>query len=263
MLNSKRNKGKRKIQLLSWRVRISVCGDQCLAIGLKQCPNCKTVLKSQCSKAQGKVAAGGKPTMIISNAATINSGKKEQVKNSSKEPPQKKSRYSDIYNDSSDRDASVTETSDEEWNDGDEDEVQKAMLLELWTDVSDPEKESVVKETWYGAIYSKPSNNKKKTLIIGRAIRFFRDDKDGNITHLWLDSLKHHVGNGDIVDGFPAGSEVDKYPYSIEDIIAGPLEVTPVPRSPSYRIHSLHKVKRFFNLVKEKDRAGWYTETRK
>ena len=171
----------------------------------------ETVLKSQCSKAQGKVAAGWTPKMI--NAATINSGKKEQVKNSSKEPPQKKSWYSEIYNDSSDRDASVPETSDEEWNDEDEDEVQKAMLLELWKDVSDPEKESVVKETWYGAIYSKPSNNKKKTLVIGRAIRFFRDDKDGSIIHLWLDSLKHHVGNWDIVDGFPAGSEVDKYPY--------------------------------------------------
>ena len=68
---------------------VCATGDQCLAIGLKQCPYCKTVLKSQCSKAQCKVASGGKPTMIISNAATINSGKKEQVKNSSKEPPQK------------------------------------------------------------------------------------------------------------------------------------------------------------------------------
>ena len=136
---------------------VCATGDQCLAIGLKQCPYCKTVLKSQCSKAQCKVAAGGKPTMIISNAATINSGKKEQVKNSSKEPPQKKYRYSDIYNDSSDRDASVPETSDEESNDEDEDEVQKAMLLELWKDVSDPEKESVVKGKWYGAIYSKSS----------------------------------------------------------------------------------------------------------
>ena len=88
--------------------------------------------------------------MIISNTATINSGKKEQVKNSSKEPPQKKSRYSDIYNDSSDRDASVPETSDEESYD--EDEVQKAMLLELWKDVSDSEKKRVVKGKWYGAI---------------------------------------------------------------------------------------------------------------
>ena len=59
-------------------------------------------------------------------------------------------RYSDIYNDSSDRDASVPETSDEESND--EDEVQKAMLLELWKDVSDSEKERVVKGKWYGAI---------------------------------------------------------------------------------------------------------------
>ena len=122
-------------------------GDQCLAIGLKQCPYCKTVLKSQCSKAQCKVASGGKPTMIISNAATINSGKKEQVKNSSKQPPQKKYRYSDIYNDSSGQKIpQCQKTSDEESND--EDEVQKAMHLELW-------KESVVKGKWYGAIYSK------------------------------------------------------------------------------------------------------------
>ena len=241
-------------------------GEQCLAIALKQCPYCKTVLKLQCSKALCQVAAGGKPKMILSKAATANGGKKKLAKSSYKEPPQKKSRYSEIYSDSSDTDASAVtsdEESDDDHGDCSKEEVQKAMLEELWNMVSDPEKESEIKGKWYGAIYSKSNNDKKKTLIIGRALRFFRDEKDGNITHLWLDSLKPHVGNGDICDGFPTGSEGDKYPYLIEDIIAGPLEVTPVPRRPSYRIHNLHKVEEFFDLVKDKDRAGWYTVTKK
>ena len=42
-----------------------ICLDEvCQAAGLKQCPNCKTVMKSQCSKAKCQVN-GVKPTMLI------------------------------------------------------------------------------------------------------------------------------------------------------------------------------------------------------
>ena len=38
--------------------------EECATSGLKQCPFCLNVMKSQCSKAQCRIAVGGKPVMM-------------------------------------------------------------------------------------------------------------------------------------------------------------------------------------------------------
>ena len=75
------------------------CEDECAARGLKQCPVCETVLKSQCNKAQCKLVAG-KPVMRVTAADKRSKGKRKAVKKSAK----RRVVYSDVYSDSDDSD---------------------------------------------------------------------------------------------------------------------------------------------------------------
>ena len=45
---------------------------KCVAIGLKQCPSCKSVLKSQCAKKACRLSDGTKPLMVKVAESTSN-----------------------------------------------------------------------------------------------------------------------------------------------------------------------------------------------
>ena len=153
----------RKEQKEKSRVAFLKCKDSCTckdsdvcdAVGLKQCPYCKDVMRSQCSKALCRTAAGvqGKPTMIIchQNAKGIVKAKRTKKTHKNKS---KKTKYEEIYNgdsstDSSDRNlTSDGNTSDEEVED------PSKQLFEFWKSVSPPAAdEDSIKGKWFAAIY--------------------------------------------------------------------------------------------------------------
>ena len=74
------------------------CPDECMAQGLKQCPVCSNVMKSQCSKAHCKLVSGGKPKMIIA-AGNKSKRRAGRVTMSGKH---RASAYEAIYTDSED-----------------------------------------------------------------------------------------------------------------------------------------------------------------
>ena len=234
--------------------------DGCEAKGLKQCPYCKTVMKSQCSKAQCKTASGitGKPVMIVCAQSAATKGKR--AKGSRNVTKSKKSKYDEIYGDSSDSSsssASEDDSSDEEVVNNELD--NRGQLMQFWKSVSPPVNESSIKGKWFAAIYN---DSNKKSLYIGRAIRRFLIDDDGEVTHLELDCLKPRVGNVNILDGYPPEHDGDKYLYPLEDVLGGPLDVVPVPRKRSWRVVNLDKIETFFETVKNEDRQQWLKEFR-
>ena len=258
-----KKKNKERITALFMRCKDSCkcdTNDGCEAKGLKQCPYCKDVMKSQCSKAQCKTASGstGKPVMIVCGKSTVSKGKR--TKGVPNENKHKKTKYDEIYGDSSDSSsssASEDDTSDEEIM---TDEMNHhGQLLQFWKSVSPPVNESSIKGKWFAAIYE---DRNRKSLYIGRAVRRFLMEDDGDVTHLELDCLKPRVGNVDILDGYPPDHDGDKYLYPLEDVLGGPLDVIPVPRKRSWRVVNLDKIESFFEKVKNEDRQQWLKEFR-
>ena len=236
--------------------------NDCEAKGLKQCPYCKDVMKSQCSKAQCKTASGigGKPVMIVCGKATGTKVKgTERRTNGTKS---KKSRYEEIYGDSSSCTSSSSEESlsDEEIIDNIEDESNlRGQLCEFWKSISPPVNESSIKGKWFAAIFE---DRNRKSLYVGRAIKRFLKDEEGEVTHLELDFLKPRVGNVDILDGYPPDHGGNKYVYPLQDVLGGPLDVVPVPRKRSWKVPNLEKIESFFDKVKNEDREGWLRDFR-
>ena len=97
---------------------------------------------------------------------------------------------------------------------------------------------------------------------MGRAIKRFLKDEEGEVTHLELDCLKPRVGNVDILDGYPPDHGGDKYVYPLQDVLGGPLDVVPVPRKRSWKVPNLGKIESFFDKVKNEDREGWLRDLR-
>ena len=59
-------------------------GERCQAANLKQCSVCESVIKSQCTKAQCKLIASGKPKMLVAGSQTIPKDAKKTTKRKSK-----------------------------------------------------------------------------------------------------------------------------------------------------------------------------------
>lgn len=237
---------------------ICTCGatNGCEAQGLKQCPYCKDVMKSQCTKAQCKTASGakGKPTMVVCGQTTYLKAKREKKVPS--ETRSKKLKYEEIYGE-----ASCSSSSEEE-DLTDEaiiiDGGPRGQLFEFWTSVSPPVDESSIQGKWFAAVYE---DKNRKFLYIGRMIKRFLMDEEGQVSHLELDCLKPRVGNVDILDGYPP-NQGDKYVYPLEDVLGGPLDVVPVPRKRSWRIPNLGNIESFFERVKNENRTEWMREFR-
>ena len=226
---------------------------ECEAKGLRQCPFCKDVMKSQCSKALCRIAAGanGKPVMIVcGQSANIKVDRTKELPLDT--PRSKKTKYEEIYGDSSDSSLSSTDDeSEDQYNPRDQ-------LFEFWKSISPPVDENCIKGKWFAAIYKEGN---KPSLYVGRALQRFLKDKDGDVTHLELDCLKPRVGNIDILDGYPSG-QGDKYLYPIEDVLGGPLDVVPVPRKQSWRVNKLQNIEYFYETVKSEDRKEWIEQFR-
>ena len=61
-----------------------------------------------------------------------------------------------------------------------------------------------------------------------KMVRRFLEDADGPVQGMELDCLSPHVGTGTILASVPAHLQPDNAVFPIFDIIAGPLEVTPL-----------------------------------
>ena len=260
---------KRKVLKEKSRVAFMKCKDGCTckedgiceAEGLKQCPYCKDVMRSQCSKAQCRTAAGinGKPAMIVCKNSTNGKTRKKVL---SQKPLPKKSKYEEIYGDSS------SEFSQDSMSSGDDSSDEgigvqilgssKEQLWEFWKSVSPPADESSIKGKWFSAIHTKGN---KTSMYIGRALQRFLEDECGNVSHLELDCLKPRIGNINILDGYPPDQD-DKYVYPIEDVFGGPLDVIPVPRKRSWKVNDLANIESFYEKVKNEDRKEWLREFR-
>ena len=230
-----------------------VCiGPVCEAEGLKQCTFCESIMKSQCSKAQCKLAAGGKPMMIAPKHVTS----KPKVTKARKT---KESKYDDIYDtsDSSDDSDNLVETStDDDNEDREREEDPSIQLKEFWSQISPPVPEENLKGEWFVAIYKKGG---KELMYVGRAKRRFLEEEGGCVTHMELSCLKPRVGLDNVLFGYPSGQE-DDFVYAVEDVIGGPLSVDPVPRKNAWKVNNLDKMEAFFQKVAYQKRAAWLSE---
>ena len=118
---------------------------KCLALGLKQCPVCLSVLRSVCSKASCKVN-GIKPLMIL--PAKQHSISKQLFEEDS----------------SDDQDEEIDFEESEMSKDEIDDEISIQKLKRCWKDLAPPTKENEVIGRWYAAIFT---TKKTKRLYIG------------------------------------------------------------------------------------------------
>ena len=226
-----------------------VCeGDTCKAAAFKQCTQCSSIMKSQYSKATCVLKAGGKPEML-----TTKSSKKGKCR-------KKKSHSTPVYDriyastDDSSEDSSQSD-SDIEQASNDFETSDEELLSELWKSLSPPTAELAIKMKWYAAIYTDDSG--KDNLCIGRALKRFLDAPNGQITHLEIDCLKPRVGNDNILQEYPAECR-DIYTFKVYDVIAGPLNLTPISKSKDWKAPDYDKVLDFFNIVQGVDREGLF-----
>ena len=223
--------------------------DVCKVQGLKMCPICDTVLKSQCSKTMCKIVANGKPKMVIPAFDRNKTACKDLKKSSAKKSGQvlKRTVYELIYSSESEKsDRSGDETSDSSQQG--EDDVE-SFLKEVWESISPPIKEDDIVGKWFCADY-------QGTLIIGRAKKRWLDDEGGNVQSLRLDCLKPHTGSGCTLQSYPAGQE-DIFDFNLEDIIGGPLTCHIPPRKPgSWQFPDWEKVNTYYRELNQVDRAA-------
>ena len=98
-------------------------------------------------------------------------------------------------------------------------------MIEFWKSLNSPKSEEDIIQKWYGCIYNA---RKKNHLYVGKAVRRFMDDVNGPVTALEIESLKPHVGSGNILESIPEHLERDIDVFPIFNVIDGPLKVIPL-----------------------------------
>ena len=142
------------------------------------------------------------------------------------------------------------EESDDEMNESNLEE----FLLNLWKSLSPPTEESDIKSKWYTFIFKQ---YKKKYLYVGKAIQRFLVDENGKIEYLQIDCLKRHIGSGTVLESIPKHLPRDIYLYPGQDIINGPLKMTPL-RNNRWNAIDYGKVKEMFSKILSIDRKKLY-----
>ena len=147
-----RKKSKERLKELFYKCKLKCfCVGPCNAKGLKECPNCHSIMKSTYSKTACQVA-GRKPVMICPASSTV-------VSTSKKQKQVKKKFFDDEEEDSSFLDEtpeSSEELAGEESSDNEVvDESKRAMatIHGAWKAISPPNKEDEVMGKWFGVVY--------------------------------------------------------------------------------------------------------------
>ena len=161
-------------------------GERCKAANLKQCSVCESVIKSQCTKAQCKLIASGKPKMLVAGGETIRKDAKKTTKGKSR-------KFEEIYgSDLSESESDFAEDFDTSADEQDDDDSPSDQIKEFWKSVSPPTPEMKIKGIWFSAVYTEAGAS--PLLSIGRAKHRFLDEEGGRVTHITLDCLKPRIG---------------------------------------------------------------------
>ena len=239
------NKNKQNERFFKCKTKCS-CKGVCAAKGLKQCPVCQEIKKSVCSKIACMVN-GIKPTMITLDNARSRSKSKKKIDETSDDD------YSDACDESEDEvEDSLSEDEDLEMPvESDLPENASQKLLKTWRHLSPPTQESEILGMWYAGIWE---NKKTKKLCIGRLLKRFLHDKDGDVHTIELSCLKPKVGLGTIMEETP-----DHLPdialFNLEDIIAGPITALPL-KSKKWDICEYHQIALIYEEVCKMDRLA-------
>lgn len=152
--------------------------------------------------------------------------------------------------------SSDTEDSDEDGTD-DEEEMQIAEAREsirnTWKSLSPAvisEKDLVGK--FYATIYYKGT---KGMLYIGKVVRRFLEEKEGNVTQLEIMCLKPKIGHGTIVEDTPLHSKYTEI-VDIINIFAGPLTAEAM-KGNKFNFPNYPKIEQLFHTVVNVDRSIW------
>ena len=97
-------------------------------------------------------------------------------------------------------------------------------LLETWSYLAPPAKESDIIGKWFIGIYQA---KRTKRLCIGGLMKQFLDDENGMVYAIKMECLKPKHGLRTIMEDTPDHLP-DVSAFNIEDVIDGPLEVLPL-----------------------------------
>ena len=228
-----RKKSKERLKELFYKCKLKCfCVGPCNAKGLKECPNCHSIMKSTYSKTACQVA-GRKPVMICPASSTV-------VSTSKKQKQVKKKFFDDEEEDSSFLDEtpeSSEELAGEESSDNEVvDESKRAMatIHGAWKAISPPNKEDEVMGKWFGVVYC---GGKVLMLHVAKLLRHFLDDENGPVASAEMECHMAKVGSGDVLQATPFHLPRDTAIFPLQDVISGPLLVIPKARdSRSYQV---------------------------
>ena len=227
-----RKKSKERLKELFYKCKLKCfCVGPCNAKGLKECPNCHSIMKSTCSKTACQVA-GRKPVMICPASSTVASTSKKQK--------QVKKKFFDKEEDSSfleETPESSEESAGEESSDNEVvDESKRAMatIHGAWKAISPPNKEDEVMGKWFGVVYC---GGKVLMLHVAKLLCHFLDDENGPVASAEMECHMAKVGSGDVLQATPFHLPRDTAIFPLQDVISGPLLVIPKARdSRSYQV---------------------------
>ena len=125
----------------------------------------------------------------------------------------------------------------------------KMKLLETWKSLAPPVKEEDIRGKWYAVAYT---GKRRSVLLIGKILKRFLVEKDGDVDALEMKFLKPKVGLGNLLEDTPLHLP-DISTILLQDIIAGPLSVTP-QKSPYFLVTEYENLKETFNIVSKLNR---------
>ena len=134
---------------------------------------------------------------------------------------------------------------------------QQRVIKTCWS-LNPPALEEDLVGKWYAVIFKDVGKKRSvKYLYIGKLIRRFLQAENGPVTAIEVHCLKHKTGSGVILEDTPAHLPPDIYMFKIEDVIAGPLHVDPLPRPSKFNVWNYEDVIELFNVVLNVDHAEW------
>ena len=100
-------------------------------------------------------------------------------------------------------------------------------------------------EKWFGCIYI--DSKGKENFYIGRAKNRFLQDEEGKVKEIFIECLKPHVGNKNIMEEYPEGQS-DLYRCEPFNIFDGPLLMNPMSQK-RWDVPDLKRVKNLYHNV--------------